>query len=184
MRRLGSSPSPTRFSRPSSFGRTRRTFRCHPSLSPDSGVLSRHQQSFCRTWIPGGWFESGLPQAHGRSRSRPTWSTSVARDQWRASTSGRGSYPLRLPRGRRRAVRHPWSPTTQREYDVVMIGNRIPGRFPGSAMPGVWRRARLVELLSVGSVLSPYTVTAGKAIPAGRARSCLKTRARPTAPLG
>jgi hypothetical protein len=43
----------------------------------------------------------------------------------------------------------PWSPTTQREYDVVMIGNRIPGRFPGSAMPGVWRRARLVELLEL-----------------------------------
>jgi len=41
----------------------------------------------------------------------------------------------------------PWSPTTQREYDVVMIGNRIPGRLPGTSMPGVWSRARLVELL-------------------------------------
>jgi hypothetical protein len=41
----------------------------------------------------------------------------------------------------------PWSPSTQREYDVVMIGNRIRRRFPGSALPGAWRRARLVELL-------------------------------------
>jgi hypothetical protein len=41
----------------------------------------------------------------------------------------------------------PWSPTTQREYDVVMIANRNRGRLPGSALPGAWRRARLVDLL-------------------------------------
>jgi hypothetical protein len=41
----------------------------------------------------------------------------------------------------------PWLPTEHREYDVVTIANRIPGRFPGSAMPGVRRRARLVDLL-------------------------------------
>ncbi len=41
----------------------------------------------------------------------------------------------------------PWSPTEQREYDVVMIANRSRGRIPGSALPGAWRRARVVELL-------------------------------------
>jgi hypothetical protein len=41
----------------------------------------------------------------------------------------------------------PWSPTAQREYDVVMIANRNRGRIPGSALPGAWRRGRLVELL-------------------------------------
>lgn len=41
----------------------------------------------------------------------------------------------------------PWSPTTSREYDVVMIGNRNRGRFPGSAVPGARRRAQLAELL-------------------------------------
>ncbi len=41
----------------------------------------------------------------------------------------------------------PWSPTTQREYDVVMIGQCNRGRVPGSALPGAWRRARLAELL-------------------------------------
>lgn len=41
----------------------------------------------------------------------------------------------------------PWSPTAQRDYDVVMIGQRNRGRFPGTALPGAWRRERLVELL-------------------------------------
>ena len=41
----------------------------------------------------------------------------------------------------------PWSPTAQREYDVVMIGQRNRGRIPGSALPGAWRRERLAELL-------------------------------------
>jgi hypothetical protein len=41
----------------------------------------------------------------------------------------------------------PWSPTAQRKYDVVMIGQRNRGRFPGCALPGAWRRERLVELL-------------------------------------
>jgi hypothetical protein len=41
----------------------------------------------------------------------------------------------------------PWSPTKQREYDVVTIANRNRGRLPGSALPGAWRRARLVDLL-------------------------------------
>jgi hypothetical protein len=41
----------------------------------------------------------------------------------------------------------PWSPTAQRDYDVVMIANHNRGRIPGSALPGAYRRARLVELL-------------------------------------
>ena len=40
----------------------------------------------------------------------------------------------------------PWSPTA-RHVDVVMIANRNRGRIPGSALPGAWRRGRLVELL-------------------------------------
>jgi hypothetical protein len=41
----------------------------------------------------------------------------------------------------------PWSPTAQREHDVVMIANRSRGRVPGSALPGAWHRERLATLL-------------------------------------
>jgi hypothetical protein len=41
----------------------------------------------------------------------------------------------------------PWSPTSQREYDVVLIGNRIRARRPGGGLPGARSRAQLVDLL-------------------------------------
>ena len=41
----------------------------------------------------------------------------------------------------------PWSPPSERTYDVVMVANRIRGRLPGTALPGTWQRARLVRLL-------------------------------------
>jgi hypothetical protein len=42
----------------------------------------------------------------------------------------------------------PWSPTSHREFDVVMIANRSRGRIPGGALPGARRRRQLAKLLS------------------------------------
>jgi hypothetical protein len=41
----------------------------------------------------------------------------------------------------------PWSPPAEREFDVVMIANRNRGRYPGTALPGARRRARLAAAL-------------------------------------
>lgn len=52
-----------------------------------------------------------------------------------------------------------WEPTTDRSFDVIMIGNRIPSRIPGMAgIPGAQRREKLAKALGVllGSHLGLY----------------------------
>jgi hypothetical protein len=41
----------------------------------------------------------------------------------------------------------PWTPTRERELDVVMIANRSRGRYPGTALPGSRSRVRLAAEL-------------------------------------
>lgn len=71
-------------------------------------------------------------------------SGSLARVFRRAGAS-RVRYTYHAADGERFAT--PWSPTGQRDHDVVMIANRNRGRIPGSAVPGAWRRAQFAKLL-------------------------------------
>jgi hypothetical protein len=40
-----------------------------------------------------------------------------------------------------------WEPTLEREFDVIMIGNRIKSRLPWMRMPGASKRVRMVKVL-------------------------------------
>ncbi len=72
---------------------------------------------------------------------------------------GRGSYAkLARSAGAKRVVYsphsadterfgQPWKPTTERDFDVLLIGNRIHSRLPWRRMPGAARRIELVRAL-------------------------------------
>jgi hypothetical protein len=98
--------------------------------------------------------------AYGLVRGRPGRGTrTLARTADVVYISGTGPLTRVFRRWGARRIRYaydgadtvrfgaPWTPTRERELDVVMVANRNRGRFPGTALPGTRSRVRLAAEL-------------------------------------
>ena len=98
--------------------------------------------------------------AYGQVRARPGKGTrTLARTADVVYLSGRGPLTRVFRRWGARHIRYafagvdtvrfgtPWTPSRERELDVVMIANRSRGRYPGTARPGARPRVHLAAEL-------------------------------------